>query len=108
LKKNQDEREKLPEWFDNDRLDTLAAFRSYLRKRSSELTEALTAGVGLDTWDPYLNGFALGMKSGLQVAEDLVYSYAEWVTREVYYPDERSAQFMYQTSKSKYLASFDK
>lgn len=87
------EGQKLPEWLDNGKLDILEAFRSYLEKRRIELSEALNPGMGLETWDPYLSGFAQGMKCGLEIAEDLVRSYAEWVTREVYWPDERSLKY---------------
>ena len=85
--------EQIPEWADNEKLDTLEAFRSYLDKRRGELIEALSSE-RLDTWDPYLNGFSQGMKTGLEIAEDLVWSYMEWVTREVYRPDERSPKYM--------------
>jgi hypothetical protein len=80
---------KIPEWACNEKLDILEAFRQYFGKRRGELNEALSNGMGLDTWDPYLSGFSQGMRSGLEIAEDLVYSYKEWVTREVYWPDER-------------------
>lgn len=88
------ELEKLPEWADNVKLDIIEAFREYLSHRREELSEALNPGMGLETWDPYLNGFAQGMKTGLEIAEDLCISYSEWVMREVHFPDERSFKWM--------------
>lgn len=88
------EDKNLPEWAENDKLDILEAFRSYLEKRRLEITEALSPGMSLETWDPYLNGLSQGMKTGLEIAEDLVLSYIEWVTREVYWPDERSFKYL--------------
>ena len=91
--------EKLPDWADNVKLDILSAFRSYLEKRRVEMSEAMNPGMGLETWDPYLLGFSQGMKSGMEIAEDLIYSYMEWVRREVYWPDERSFQYMNHMSQ---------
>lgn len=64
--------------------ELLFAFREYLGKRCDELEMALTAD-SLDTSDPYLNGFSRGAKTGLRIAEDLVFSYSEWVKRGIYY-----------------------
>ena len=51
-------------------MDILGGYREYLEKRRGDLTEALTNGMGLDTWDPYLTGFSQGIKSGLEIAEE--------------------------------------
>jgi len=74
---------------ENAWMETLGGYREYLEKRKEDLTEALTNGVGMDTWDPYLTGFSQGMKSGLEVAEDLVFSYYEWLSRDIPRPDKR-------------------
>lgn len=77
----------------NETLDSLEAFRSYLEKRRLEICEAMSPGVGLETWDPYLSGFAQGMRTGLEIAEDLVYAYSEWIRRGIPYPDEHSPMY---------------
>ena len=61
----------------------------YLERRREELAKSLTPGEALDTWDPYLNGYARGMQAGLEMASDLIISYSEWARRNIYHPDER-------------------
>ena len=74
--------------FSHDDLETiLSNFQDYLDKRRKELEGPLTAGVKLDTWDPYLIGYTTGMRAGLEMASNLVASYSEWVRRKIYHPD---------------------
>lgn len=68
-------------------VDALLGFIEYLDKRSDELEGALTCD-NLDSWDPCVKGFATGTKTGLRIAQDLLYSYLEWVKRRIYFPDE--------------------
>lgn len=74
--------------FSQDDLEAiLGNYGNYLDKRRKELEGPLTAGVKLDTWDPYLIGYTTGMRAGLEMASNLVASYSEWVRRKIYHPD---------------------
>lgn len=74
--------------FSQDDLDALLRnCEDYIDKRRKELDGPLTAGVKLDTWDPYLIGYTTGMRAGLEMASNLVASYSEWVRRKIYHPD---------------------
>ena len=72
----------------------LDAFRTYLEGRRKEIARALTPGQGLDTWDPFLNGFGQGVQCGLEIAEGLVYSYLEWAARGTHNPDAGPSEIM--------------
>ena len=58
-------------------------FLRYLTDRRKELEAAITAGMDLDTDDPYLVGHATGMRAGLEMASDLVDSFGMWARRGV-------------------------
>jgi hypothetical protein len=74
--------------FSQDDLEAiLVNCEDYIDKRRKELEGPLTAGVKLDTWDPYLIGYTTGMRAGLEMASNLVASYSEWVRRKIYHPD---------------------
>ena len=85
--------EELADRAESEKLDALETFRSYFEKRRLEISEAMDPGARLETWNPYLSGFAQGMKTGLDIAEDLVYAYTELVSRGVPRPDESSAMY---------------
>jgi len=86
--KDQKEHEARRKQFSQDDLEAiLGNYGDYLDTRRKELEGPLTAGVKLDTWDPYLIGYTSGMRAGLEMASDLVASYREWVRRKIYHPD---------------------
>jgi len=76
-----------PKFSQHDLEAVLDNFVDYLDARRKELEGSLTAGVGFSTWDPYLIGYTTGMRAGLEMASDLVFSYLEWVRREIYHPE---------------------
>lgn len=75
------EEELLCEWAPRLRYGAMNAFNDYFGKRCEEIAEAI--GHGLDTADPYLNGFAQGMQSGLDIAQGLIYVRIERLIQEM-------------------------
>ena len=61
------------------------AFNDYFGKRCEEIAE--TFARGMDTADDYLNGFAQGMQSGLDIAQGLIYVRMERLMQEMYPQD---------------------
>jgi hypothetical protein len=86
--KDQEECEATRIRFSHDDLEALLLnCENYIDQRRKELEGPLTAGVKLDTGDPYLIGYTTGMRAGLEMASNLVGSYQEWVRRKIYHPD---------------------
>lgn len=54
-------------------------FLRYLERRQAEVGRAVGPGVGLDSPDPFLNGFGQGVRCGLELAAGLAHSYLECV-----------------------------
>jgi hypothetical protein len=75
------EEELLCEWAPKIRYGAMNAFNDYFGKRCEEIAEAF--GHGLDTADDYLNGFAQGMQSGLDIAQGLIYVRMERLIQEM-------------------------
>ena len=78
---DEQEEELLCEWAPRIRYGAMNAFNDYFGKRCEEIAEAF--GHGLDTADDYLNGFAQGVQSGLDIAQGLIYVRMERLMQEM-------------------------
>ena len=75
------EEELLCEWAPKIRYGAMNGFNDYFGERCEEIAE--TFGRGLDTADDYLNGFAQGVQSGLDIAQGLIYVRMERLMQEM-------------------------
>jgi hypothetical protein len=64
-------------------IGTLDSFQDYLQGRTEEVGRALNPGAGLDSGDPYLNGFGDGVIVGLKLAKGFIFSYMESTRRGI-------------------------
>ncbi|HEX9907884.1 MAG TPA: hypothetical protein VGB78_05385 [Thermoplasmata archaeon] len=67
--------------------EVLLSFWRYLGNRRAELRRPLTVGEGLDAESQYLLGYSTGVRAGLEMASDLVWSYLDYVRRGINNPD---------------------
>jgi len=58
-------------------IDALSAFSGYLEHRQLEISRAFDH---METWDPYLIGLSHGMRMGLEIAQDCIASWVEWIS----------------------------
>jgi hypothetical protein len=58
-------------------IDALCAFSGYLEHRQTEICRGLD---NMETWDPYLVGLTRGMQMGLEIAQDCIASWIEWIS----------------------------